>query len=100
MDRGADLIIAGDLTECRVTTSLSLSSWDAIGVVDLTLKCFSSSAPDAPITRRYQSGHVSETLLGPSKEEFEEVMRACLEDILRQMASDAEVKKLFEAGSK
>jgi hypothetical protein len=91
----ADVIITGDLAEFGVTTSISLSSWDAIGSLDITVKFHSSSPPHDPLIRRYQSKQVSKTVLGPSKENFEQVMRACLEDMQNQMASDAELKGLL-----
>jgi len=94
--RDADVIITGDLAEFGVTTSISLSSWDAIGSLDITVKIDSSSTSNDLLIRRYQSKNVSKTVLGPSKEDFEQVMRACLEDMQRQMASDVELKRLFE----
>jgi len=94
VDQDEDVIITGDLEEFGVNTSISLSSWSAVGSLDITLKfCFSSSPQDL-IIRRYQSSHVSKTILGPSKDDFEQVMRACLEDMQQQMATDAELTKL------
>jgi hypothetical protein len=95
VDRDASVIIAGDLAEFGVTTSISLSSWDAIGSLDITVKIYPSSSAHDSLIRRYQLRHVSKTVLGPSKEDFEQVMRACLEDMQRQMASDEELKRLL-----
>ena len=95
VDRDADVIITGDLAEFGVTTSISLSSWDAVGSLDITVNITSSSTPHDLLIRRYQSKHVSKTILGPSKEDFEQVMRACLEDMQKQMASDAELRRLL-----
>ena len=97
VDRDADVVITGDLAEFTVTTSISLSSWDAIGSLDITVKIHSLSTPHDLLCRRYQSRRVSETFLGPSKEDFEQVMRACLEDMQRQMASDEALRKLLGA---
>jgi hypothetical protein len=100
VDRDADVIITGDLAEFWVTTSISLSSWDAIGSLDITLKFHSSSPPHDLLTRRYQSKHVSKTLLGPSREDFEQVTRACLEDMQNQMASDEKLRNLLGANAR
>ncbi|MGE5839022.1 MAG: YajG family lipoprotein [Deltaproteobacteria bacterium] len=95
VDRDADVIITGDLAEFGVTTSISLSSWDAIGSLDITVKIDSSSTSHDLLIRRYKAKHVSKTFLGPSKENFEQVMRACLEDMQGQIASDAELRRLL-----
>jgi hypothetical protein len=97
VDHDEDIIITGDLEEFGVNTTISLSSWSAVGSLDITLKfCFSSSPQDLLI-RRYQSSHVSKTILGPSKDDFEQVMRGCLEDMQQQMATDPELIKLPQA---
>ncbi len=91
VDRDPDVIITGDVAEFGVTTSVSLSSWDAIGSLDITVKIHSPLNPHDLLIRRYQLEHVSKTFLGPSKKDFEQVVRACLEDMQKQMASDAEL---------
>ena len=96
--QGADVTVTGDITEFGVTTSVSLSSWDAIGSLDITVKVHSSRTSLNPLIRRYQAKHVSKTILGPSKEDFEQVMRDCLEDMQRQIVSDPEFSRLFNGG--
>ena len=97
VDRDPEVIITGDLEKFGVTTSVSLSSWDAIGSLDITVKIHSSSNPHDLLIRRYQLKHVSKTILGPSKKDFEQVMRACLEDMQKQMASDAELAEMLRS---
>ena len=96
VDRDADIFISGDLTELLVTTSISLSSWDAIGSLDITVKMYSSLSPHEILIRRYQAKHVSKTFLGPSKEDFEQVICRCLEDMQKQMTSNAELEEMFQ----
>jgi len=91
----ADIIVTGEIADFGVATSIGFSTWDAIGTIDVTLKFRCSSAPDGLRTRRYQSTQVLKTSLGPSKEDFEIVLRACLEDIQSRMISDAELTKLL-----
>jgi len=98
VDQGADVTITGDIAVFQVTTSVSLSSWDAIGSLDITVKIDSSRTPLNPLIRRYQAKHVSKTILGPSQEDFEKVMRDCLEDMQRQMVSDPEFSRLLNGG--
>lgn len=95
VDHDGEIVMTGDLAEFGVTTPVSLSSWDAVGSLDITVRFRSSSPPHDLLIRRYQSKHLSRTVLGPSKEDFEQVMRACLEDMQRQMASDGELKMLL-----
>jgi hypothetical protein len=97
VDRDPDVIITSDLAKFGVTTSISLSSWDAIGSLDITVKFHSSSNPHDLLMRRYQLKHVSKTVLGPSKKDFEQVMRACLEDMQKKMASDAELAEMLRS---
>jgi hypothetical protein len=86
--RQADFLISVLVTEMSVTTALHLTTWDAIGVLDVTIKLQGEGRPDIVNVRRLQIRHVSKTLLGPSKNEFEEVLRKCLVDMQRQMEHD------------
>ena len=88
-----DVILTGDIAEFGVTTSLSLSSWDAIGALDIALTVHSASTLRILLIRRYRSQQASKTFLGTSAQDFEQVMRACLEDVQRQITADAEFAK-------
>ena len=96
VDRDADVTVTGEVAEFGVTTSINLVTWDAIGSLDVFLELQTVAGTGAKITRRYQANHVSGTPFGPSKAHFEQVMRACLEDIQRQMASDEELARLLD----
>ena len=98
VDQGADVTVTGDITEFGVTTSIGLSSWDAIGSLDITVKVHPSLTSCNPLIRRFQAKRVSKTTLGPSKKDFEQVMRECLEDMQRQMLSDPEFLQLLYKG--
>jgi len=95
VNQDADVSLTGDLAEFGVTTAISLSSWDAVGTLDITVRVHSSLNPHDPLIRRYQARHVSKTILGPSKDDFEQVMRACLEDMQRQLACDSELAEML-----
>ena len=88
-----DVILTGNIAQFGATTSLSLSSWDAIGILDISLTVHSTSTPSIPLIRRYQSKQASKTLLGPNAQDFERVMQSCLEDMQQQIAADAELAK-------
>jgi hypothetical protein len=96
VDRDADVTVTGEVAEFGVTTSINLTTWNAIGSLDVILELQTVAGTGAKIIRRYQAKHVSGTPFGPSKAHFEQVMRACLEDIQRQMASDAELARLLD----
>jgi hypothetical protein len=90
VDQDAEVTISGDLTEFGVTTDWNLATWSAIGSLDVTLTVRSLSSPADQLVRRYQSYHVVNTFFGPTLKDFDQVMRACLEDMQKQMASDTE----------
>ena len=88
VDHDPDVIVSGDLARFEATTAVDLSSWEAVGSLEVRLKVVFPSRPRDPLTRRYQAHHVSKTILGPSAENFEQVLRACLQDFQRQVGSD------------
>ena len=85
----------GEVAEFDVTTSVNLLTWDAIGSLDVILEVQLATGTGAKIIRRYKAKNVSKTVLGPSDVNFEQVMRACLEDMQRQMASDTELARML-----
>ena len=99
VDQNPDITLTGDITEFGVTAPYSLSSWDAVGSLDITVKVHSSRTAGDPLIRRYQARHVSKRVFGPSREDFEQVMRACLEDMQRQMATDPDFARLLDLES-
>ena len=94
-DRDADIIVEGDLTEFAAATSISLWSWDAIGSIDITVRIFASSTSHGIFIRHYKTKQVTKTFLGPSREDFERVIRRCLEDIQKQIALDVELAEIL-----
>ncbi len=91
----ADVAVNGKIVEFGVTTSVGLSSWDAVGTLDVILEVARATEPVAKISCRYVANKVAKTLLGPSDENFEQVMRECLEDMQKQMASDETLARLL-----
>jgi len=95
VDKDADVAVIGKVAEFGATTSINLLTWDAIGSLDVILEVQLATGTDAKIIRRYKAKHVSKTVLGPSDVNFEQVMRGCLEDMQKQIASDAELVRLI-----
>jgi hypothetical protein len=97
--KDADVAVIGEVAEFGVTTPMNLSTWDAIGSLDVILEVQLVKGSDSKIIRRYKAKHVSKKGLfstsGLSGIDFEQVMRACLEDMQRQMASDKELARLL-----
>jgi Uncharacterized lipoprotein len=99
VDKDADVAVIGKVAEFSVTTSVNLFTWDAIGSLDVILEVQRTTGTSTKIIRRYKSKNISKTLMGPSGLNFEQVMCACLEDMQRQMASDADLARLLGWGT-
>jgi hypothetical protein len=97
--KDADVVVIGKIAEFSVTTSVNPLTWDAIGLLDVILEVQCATGTETKITRRYKSKNVSKTVIGPSNVNFEKVMRACLEDMQRQMASDEDLARLLGLGA-
>lgn len=93
--KDADVTVIGKVVEFGVTTSVNLLTWDAIGSLDVILEVQLATGTGAKIIRHYKAKNVSKTVLGPSDVNFEQTMRACLENMQRQMTSDTELVRLF-----
>ena len=96
VDRDADFTVTGEVEEFGLTTSVNLATWDAIGSLDVIVKVYPAPTTGESIIRRYKAKHTSRTLLGPSKADFEQVMRACLENMQKQVASDPNLARLLD----
>jgi len=88
-----DVTVTGRVTEFKVETSLSLSSWDAVSSLEVIIEVGAKSNPSKAITRRYHSQQVEKTVFGPSEKHFEGVILSCLQDLMRQMASDVDLAR-------
>ena len=95
VDQDGDFTLTGEVKEFGLTTSVNIATWDAIGSLDVIVKLHPAPPSGEPIIRRYQTKHTSKTILGPSKEDFELVMRECLEDMQKQMVSDPDLASLL-----
>lgn len=94
--KDADVAMVGEIAEFGVTTSANSLTWDAIGSLDVILEVQLVKGRDVRIIRRYKAKHVSETFFSPRDYNFEQVMRECLEDMQRQIASDTELIRLLK----
>jgi len=97
VDKDADFVVIGEVAEFGVTTSMNFLTWDAIGSLDVILEVHLEKGTGEKIIRRYKAKHVSKKVccLGPLGVNFEQVMRECLEDMQRQIVSDAELARLL-----
>ena len=97
VNKDADVMLTVEVMEFGVTESKSVweSVFDIIGSLDVILKVDPSTTIGEPIIRRYKAKHTSNALLEPSREHFERVMRACIEDMQRQIASDTDLVRLI-----
>lgn len=91
-----DIFLSVEITAFTVTTSLSAATWDAEGSLGLSIQAQVSGTNATPLVRHYGARHVSRTIMGPSRDDFEKVMRACLEDLQHQIAQDPELMGLFD----
>jgi hypothetical protein len=96
VEKDADVVVLGKVEAFSVTTAVNILSWNAIGSLDVILEVQDVTGTNKKIIRRYKARHVSETYLGPSDVDFEQVMRECLEDIYKQMASDVKLNISLE----
>jgi hypothetical protein len=95
VENEADVVVTGKVTEFGVTTSVNPSTRDAIGSLDVIMEVQFAIGTGPNIVRQYKAMNVSKTVFGPSDENFEQVMRLCLEEMQRQMASDKELATSF-----
>jgi hypothetical protein len=99
VNQDADIMVTGNVEEFMVLTSVNITTWDAIGSLDVIMKIQPAALNDAPITRRFRAKHVASTVFGPSGKDFEQVMRACLEDMQRQVTSDPDFARMVTGGT-
>lgn len=85
----AAILVTAEIAELGVAASVGLWAWEVVGSLDVTLKLHAPSRALEPLCRRYQSRQTVKTTNGPAEEDFDRVVRVCLEDLQRQMAADA-----------
>jgi hypothetical protein len=95
VENEADVVVTVKVKEFGVTTSVNPSTRDAIGSLDVIMDVQLATGTDSKIVRQYKAKNVSKTVFGPSDVNFEQVMRLCLEEMQRQMASDKELATSF-----
>lgn len=99
--RNPDVTVTGEITEFGLTAAISNQSWQVSGSLDVTLKARRGKNSHAEVLRRYQARHASSftsvMLSSPGPYLLDSLMRECLEEMLAQMAADAELTKPFDA---
>jgi len=93
--QNGDVRIHCEITDFSATSSLGLTTGDAVGSLDILLE---AQRKGATVTRRYQIRQTESRVFGyHSQDTFEKVMRACLEELQRQMAADHELMGFFRS---
>jgi hypothetical protein len=101
VSKDADVIITGKVSEFEVTTSSNYPDYVILGTLDVILKVQSSVGMKPSNNRRYKAKvkHVLKMFVEFNRPEIEakteQVMRDCLEDMQRQIASDTELIRLL-----
>jgi len=104
VSKDADVTITGKIRKFEVTTSSNWPKYVFLGSLDVILEVQPSAGTNAKNIRRYKAKakHVPTKLFGWTysdieeiEENYEQVIQACLEDMQRQMASDAELARLL-----
>lgn len=101
--KDADVTITGNIKDFEVTTSWHYPKCVVSGVLDVILEVKPPSGTNLKNICRYKAKieHVSTNIFGWTgnnfkSDDYEQVMRACLEDMQRQIASDAKLAKLLD----
>jgi uncharacterized lipoprotein YajG len=93
--QNGDVRIHCEITDFSATSSLGLTTGDAVGSLDVLLE---ARRKEVAVTRRYQIRQTESRVFGyHSQDTFEKVMRACLEELQRQMAADHELMGFFRS---
>ena len=95
MQDDPDVTVTARVTDCKIETP-GVVSWSAVATLDVTIEIRAKVRAAGSVTGRYRSRQVKRTMLGPSEEHCEEVMSSCLEDVIHQMASDADVARYLQ----
>lgn len=103
VSKDADVTIIGKITEFEVRTSWHYPECIVSGTLDVILEVQPPAGTNLKNTCRYKAKvkHVSTKIFGWTgnnfnSDDYEQVMRACLEDMQRQIASDAKLAKLLD----
>lgn len=104
VSKDADVTITGKIRKFEVTTSSNWPKYVFLGSLDVILEVQPSAGTNAKNIRRYKAKakRVPTKFFGWSysdieeiEENYEQVIQACLEDMQRQMVSDAELARLL-----
>ena len=98
-----DVTITGKITEFEVTTSWHYPKYVVSGTLEVILEVKSQEGTNLKNICRYKAkiDHVSTNIFGWTgnnfkSDDYEQVMRACLEDMQRQIASDTNLANLLD----
>lgn len=86
-----DVTVTGRLMEFKIETPSSFTTWSAVGTLDVIIEVRAKDEAAKPIVRRYHSRQVEKTVWILSEKHFESVILSCLQDLMHQMASDADL---------
>jgi hypothetical protein len=91
-----DITVSGIIDKFEVDSPAHLlrwdASWDAVATIQFSLFIGFPQHPDhQPIRRQYKASQKIETISGPNQDHFEQAVNQCLQKIIQQMLSDAEL---------
>jgi hypothetical protein len=97
VSKDADVTITGKITKFEVTMSSNFPNYVVSGSLEVILEVQPSAGTNPKNIRRYKAKakHVSIKFFAWNFPEIEDVMQSCLEDMQRQIASDAELARLL-----
>lgn len=91
--QNGDVRVDCEIADFSATAQIGLITGDAVGSLDVLLE---ARRKGATVTRRYQVRQTESRVFGyHSQDTFEKVMRACLEEMQRQIAADHELMAFF-----
>jgi len=95
VDVDPEVTVAGRVEEFRIETPLSVSGWNAIGVLDVTIEVRAKGRSDS-ITRHYQLRRVEKTIRGPSEQDIRKLIEACLQALMHDLATDLALARYLD----
>ncbi|RMF21982.1 MAG: hypothetical protein D6760_08375 [Deltaproteobacteria bacterium] len=87
VEAASDVIVRGRIERFEIETPVTLTHWNAVATIDVALDVQPESRPDRTITKRLGCRTVEKTLIGPSREDIEKALVACLGDLAAELAT-------------
>jgi hypothetical protein len=92
LDR-ADVVLSANRARLEVSTPGGLVDWDVLARCEVALTLVADGR--RTLRRRYEAEALTETILGPDREDCEETIEACLAQLVGQLAADEELARFL-----